>query len=221
MCGRFAFFSPAEAIAATFGLAAEPDVIQRFNVAPGQDLFSVRAEGDVPVADMFRWGLVPFWAKDPAIGNRMINARAETVTEKPSYRQAFRRRRCLIPANGFYEWQKTADGKQPWFISAKDAGLLAFAGLWEEWSGGEGEVMRTCTIITTPANEFMSNLHDRMPVIVPDGMYTDWLAADTHETELQQILVTGSGRELTAWKVSRAVNNPINEEPRLIDRAIA
>ncbi len=218
MCGRFAFFSPAEAIAATFGLAAAPKVVQRFNVAPGQDLFSVREEGDVPVADMFRWGLVPFWAKDPAIGNRMINARAETVTEKPSYRQAFRRRRCLIPADGFYEWQKIGDGKQPWFIRAKDSSLLAFAGLWEEWSGGEGEVLRTCTIITTAANEFMADLHDRMPVIVPDAMYADWLGAGTAEADLQQILVDGPDRELTAWKVSRAVNNPINDEPGLINR---
>jgi putative SOS response-associated peptidase YedK len=217
MCGRFAFFSPAEAIAATFGLAAVPDVVQRFNAAPGQDLFSVREEGEVPVADLFRWGLVPFWAKDPAIGNRMINARAETVTEKPSYRQAFRRRRCLIPADGFYEWQKTERGKQPWFISAKDSGLLAFAGLWEEWSAAEGELLRTCTIITTTANEFMADLHDRMPVIVPDAMHSDWLAAGTAKVDLQQILVAGPGRELAAWKVSRAVNNPLNDEAGLID----
>ena len=214
----FAFFSPAEAIAATFGLAAPPDVAQHFNVAPGQDLFSVREEGAARVADVFRWGLVPFWAKDPAIGNRMINARAETVSEKPSYRQAFRRRRCLIPADGFYEWQKTGEGKQPWFIRAKGSGLLAFAGLWEEWARGEDEVMRTCTIITTSANEFMAEMHDRMPVIVPDSRYTDWLGAGTSEAELQEILVAGPAPELTAWKVSRKVNNPVNDEPGLINR---
>ena len=172
------------------------------------------------MADQFRWGLVPFWAKDPAVGNRMINARAETVAEKPSYRQALRRRRCLIPADGFYEWQKATQGKQPWFISGSGGALLAFAGLWEEWRDADDTLLRTCTIITTVANEFMTELHQRMPVIVSSDQHETWLNTEASSVDLERVLAAGSEIELQAWPVSRKVNNPINDQPELIEAVV-
>jgi len=217
MCGRFAFFSSSEVITAVFGLKNTPALKPRFNVAPGQQVFSVRSEGGKLMADQFRWGLVPFWAKDPKVGHQMINARAETVAEKPSYRQALRRRRCLIPADGFYEWQKAINGKQPWFISGSGGALLAFAGLWDEWRDADDTLLRTCTIITAVANEFMTEIHQRMPVIVSSDQYETWLDTEASSTDFERVLTAGSEVELQAWPVSRKVNNPINDQPELIE----
>ncbi len=217
MCGRFAFYSPTEATAALFGVSAVPDIKPRYNVAPTQDIAAVRigAEDSRELA-LLRWGLVPFWAKDPSIGNRMINARAETVAEKPSFRAAYRHRRCLILADGFYEWRKEADGKTPYFISLASGEPFAFAGLWEDWhSKDTGEALQTTAIITTAANEFMSQLHHRMPVALQLDTADRWLDGD------DQVLseVSESGPAFRAWPVDRRVNNARNEGEGLVKAA--
>jgi putative SOS response-associated peptidase YedK len=217
VCGRFAFFSPAEALQAAFGVTAIANLQPRYNIAPTQDVIVVRSAADGLQVDRLRWGLVPFWAKDPAIGNRMINARAETVAEKPSFRQALRRRRCVVPADGFFEWQKTADGKQPWYISAADSGLLAFAGLWEEWRGGDEGPLQTFTIITTVADAFMQTLHHRMPVMFDRAGVDQWLEPQAAPADIDHLLQAAAAPELRAWPVSRAVNTPMNDRPELIE----
>jgi putative SOS response-associated peptidase YedK len=217
MCGRFAFYSPAEATAALFGASLEAEPAARFNIAPTQDIAVIRRdEQKGTTLTMVRWGLVPFWAKDPSIGNRMINARAETVAEKPSFRAAYRKRRCLIPADGFYEWH-TSDGKKvPWFISLKNAQTFAFAGLWESWLDKEsGEVLETAAIITTEANEFMRRLHHRMPVIMESGETDAWLGGD--DNALAHAATNAPACQ--AWPVDRRVNNARNEGQDLIEPA--
>ena len=168
MCGRFAFYSPSEATAALFGATTSTEVVPRYNIAPTQFIAAVRGdEHDAPELAMLRWGLVPFWAKDPSIGNRMINARSETVAEKPSFRNAYKKRRCLILADGFYEWRKEGDGKTPYFISLADGSPFAFAGLWENWTSKESdESLQSAAIITAAASDFMAQLHQRMPVVM-------------------------------------------------------
>lgn len=215
MCGRFALFSPAEALQAAFGVADIGELQPRYNIAPTQDVVVIRAGTEGLLVDRLRWGLVPFWAKDPAIGNRMINARAETVAEKPSFRQALRRRRCVVPADGFFEWQKTAAGKQPWYISAADSRVLAFAGLWEEWRGADDATLRTFTIITTVADAFMQTLHHRMPVMLNDATMSTWLDSQAAPADIERML-HASAPELDAWPVSRAVNTPLNDSPELL-----
>jgi putative SOS response-associated peptidase YedK len=218
MCGRFAFFSPVEAIAQAFGVAAPEWFEPRYNIAPTQNVVALLAGADAaPEWRSLRWGLVPFWAKDPAIGNRMINARAETITEKPSYRQPFKRRRCLIAADGFYEWKKTAAGKIPWYISLQSGAPLAFAAIWDSWEKGEGDALQSCSIITAPANQFMAELHHRMPVIIGRNTMSDWLAPDADSARLAARLMLPSRVKLQAWPVSRAVNSPLNDEPALAE----
>ena len=216
MCGRFAFYSPAEATTALFGAASGAiEVAERYNIAPTQSVAAIRedAAGARELA-MFRWGLVPSWAKDPAIGNRMINARAETVAEKPSYRSAYKHRRCAILANGFYEWRKEGNGKTPWFITTKDDSPFAFAGLWEAWSDKEtGESLQTTTIITADANDFMSSLHHRMPVILQPDAADRWFSGDNELIHN----VADITPELKAWPVDRRVNNARNEGADLIE----
>lgn len=216
MCGRFAFYSPSEATTALFGVqSGTVEIEKRYNIAPTQYVAAIREDqaGTRELA-MLRWGLVPSWAKDPAIGNRMINARAETVAEKPSYRSAYKHRRCAILANGFYEWRKEGNGKTPWFITTEDDSPFAFAGLWESWSDKEtGETMQTTTIITADANEFMSSLHHRMPVILQPVAADRWFSGDNeliHE-------VAKITPELKAWPVDRRVNNARNEGADLIE----
>ena len=219
MCGRFAFFSPAEAIQKAFGVALPGAPHPSYNIAPTQNVWVIRHDdqGEL-IADTCRWGLVPFWAKDPAIGNRMINARAETVGEKPAYRQAFARRRCLGLASGFYEWHTDDTGKWPWFIRHASADVFGMAGLWEHWDG-EGSPLQTCTIITAPANEFMSKLHHRMPVIMLAEQMQAWLAETSAKERLSELLLAPQPIELKAWKVSRRVNSPANDTPDLIAAA--
>ena len=216
MCGRFAFFSPAEAIASLFGLSDIPTLTPHFNIAPSQDVFVIHKPDDQRIGEFFRWGLVPFWAKDPAIGNRMINARAETLAEKPSFRTAYKRRRCLLPVDGFFEWKKTPDGKQPWFISSAEAQPMLFAGLWDEWQGDEGNPLRSCTIITTAANGFMQDLHQRMPVIVSPDQAGIWLDNSSDRAATDAVLDKAHDTDLQAWPVSRRVNSPRNDDPDLI-----
>ena len=217
MCGRFAFYSPSEATAALFGATSSTEVVPRYNIAPTQFIAAVHtdAQGAAELA-MLRWGLVPFWAKDPSIGNRMINARAETVAEKPSFRSAYKKRRCLILADGFYEWRKEGDGKTPYFISRADGSPFAFAGLWEEWNSKESdESLQTTAIITTAANEFMAQLHQRMPVVMLPEQAERWLGGDM---ELLSEVIDKSPA-FRAWPVDRKVNNARNEDAALIDPA--
>ena len=217
MCGRFAFYSPSEATAALFGASSTTEVVARYNIAPTQFIAAVRHdEQNVPELAMLRWGLVPFWAKDPSIGNRMINARAETVAEKPSFRNAYKKRRCLILADGFYEWRKEGDGKTPYFISLADGSPFAFAGLWEDWSSKESdETLQTTAIITTAASDFMAQLHQRMPVVMQPEQAERWLGGDT---ELLSEVIDNSP-SFQAWPVERTVNNARNEDPALIEPA--
>jgi putative SOS response-associated peptidase YedK len=215
MCGRFAFYSPSEATAALFGVRSELETVPRYNIAPTQSVAAVRnADASLREFVTLRWGLVPSWAKDPAIGNRMINARSETVAEKPSFRSAYRKRRCLILANGFYEWRKEAGGKTPWFITTEDDSPFAFAGLWERWDSKESDrSLQTTTIVTAPANEFMQGLHHRMPVILQADGADRWLAGDD---ELIHNLAEITPA-LKAWAVGRRVNNARNEGAELIE----
>lgn len=217
MCGRFAFYSPAEATAALFGASGPLDVKPRYNIAPTQFIAAVRNdENGGRELTAFRWGLVPSWAKDPSIGNRMINARAETVAEKPSFRNAYRKRRCLVLADGFYEWHTEAGVKIPYFISLAGGEPFAFAGLWENWQSKDSdESLQTTTIVTTAANEFLSRLHNRMPVVLEPGNAGRWLDGD------MELLgeVIESPPAFRAWPVDRRVGNARNEAPELIEAA--
>ena len=215
MCGRFAFYSPSEATAALFGANTSTEVVPRYNIAPTQFVAAVRRdEQEAPELAMLRWGLVPFWAKDPSIGNRMINARSETVAEKPSFRNAYKKRRCLILADGFYEWRKEGDGKTPYYISLADESPFAFAGIWENWNSKESdESLQSAAIITAAASNFMAQLHQRMPVVVRPEQADRWLAGDA---ELLSEVID-NGPEFRAWPVDRKVNNARNEDAALIE----
>jgi len=214
MCGRFAFYSPSEAAAALFGVSGSIEVQPRRNIAPTQYIAAIRNDDkqDRELV-MLRWGLVPFWAKDPSIGNRMINARAETVAEKPSYRNAYKHRRCIVLADGFYEWQRAGEVKTPYFISLASGEPFALAGLWENWNDKEsGESLQTTTLITTEANDFMAPLHHRMPVILESNTAGEWLAGSNDLLDD----VAAITPQLQAWPVDRRVNNARNEGEELV-----
>jgi putative SOS response-associated peptidase YedK len=218
MCGRFAFYSPAEAVAALFDIRGGiPELEPRYNIAPTQAIAAGReTQAGERQFVMLRWGLVPHWAKDPSVGNRMINARVETAAEKPSFRAAFRQRRCIIFADGFYEWRKEGSAKTPYFISLQSGLPFAFAGLWEAWTDrGTGESLQTAAILTTEANEFLAGLHDRMPVVLDPEAAGRWLGRDPVLPEK-----SGAGRTgFRAWPVSRRVNTAVNEGPDLVEPA--
>ncbi|MBT8423035.1 MAG: SOS response-associated peptidase [Gammaproteobacteria bacterium] len=219
MCGRFAFFSPAEAITAAFGFGAPHVFTPRYNIAPTQQVLTIVSdESGRPLWKQQQWGLVPFWAKDQAIGNRMINARAETIAEKPSYRQSFSRRRCLVPASGFYEWSKGDDDKKtPVFISRADEAPLLMAGIWDVWEKGEGDPLHSFSIVTREANDFMRDLHHRMPVILEPAAMDDWFDPAADKEALLQKVNAEVAIELQAWPVSRRVNSPLNDAPELVE----
>lgn len=214
MCGRFAFYSPSEATAALFGVDGSIAVEPRYNIAPTQFIAAVREDEEQNrELVMLRWGLVPFWAKDPAIGNRMINARAETVAERPSYRAAFQHRRCLVLADGFYEWRKEGNTKTPYFISLASGKPFGLAGLWENWTDkNSGESIQSTTLITTAANDFMATLHHRMPVILQADTANEWLSGSGDFLERS----AASSPALQAWPVDRRVNNARNSGAELI-----
>ena len=214
MCGRFAFYSPSEATAALFGVDGSVAVEPRYNIAPTQFIAAVREDEEQNrELVMLRWGLVPFWAKDPAIGNRMINARAETVAERPSYRAAFQHRRCLVLADGFYEWRKEGNTKTPYFISLASGKPFGLAGLWENWTDkNSGESIQSTTLITTAANDFMATLHHRMPVILQADTANEWLSGSGDFLERS----AASSPALQAWPVDRRVNNARNSGAELI-----
>lgn len=217
MCGRFAFYSPSEATAALFGVEASVPVEQRYNIAPTQYVAAIRCDDEKnKELIMLRWGLVPSWAKDPSIGNRMINARAETIAEKPSFRTAYRKRRCLILADGFYEWHTENDVKVPYYISLTTGDPFAFAGLWEHWqSKATDENLQTTTIVTTAANDLLSRIHHRMPIVLEPKNADRWLRGEMNLLDE----LTANAPALQAWPVDRVVNNARNEAPALINPA--
>jgi putative SOS response-associated peptidase YedK len=219
MCGRYTLRTPVDTLAEQFDLDEYPSSLTAsYNIAPTQEVATVVEEDDKRKLEMFHWGLIPSWAKEPQIGNRMINARAETVHEKPSFRSAFKARRCLILADGFYEWQKADNGKQPFYIHMKDGSPFAFAGLWETWKNGEE--LRSCAIITTDANDLMNAIHHRMPVVLHPENYGVWLDPDFDEKDsLKDLLKPFPSEEMEAYMVSRRVNKPSNNEPSVVEPA--
>ena len=215
MCGRYslAIADPAQ-VRARFPIGESVEVRPRYNVAPGDDVLAVTTdkEGN-PRGELLRWGLVPSWSKSPGSAAKMINARAETLSDRPAYRGAFERFRCLIPADGFYEWRRPETGpKQPFHITRRDHELFAFAGLWSVWRR-DSEVIRSCTIITTAANEAVAELHDRMPVILPRDREAAWLDAGTPPEVLHELLAGLGAESMAAREVSTAVNDARHDEP--------
>lgn len=225
MCGRFVSSSPPDEIARYFDAQppAEAALEPNWNVAPTNDVYVVMVDGGVRHLEPHHWGLVPFWATSPAIGNKMINARSEGLAEKNAFKHAFRKRRCIVPADGFYEWQKVPGQKtkQPYFIQREDHEPLAFAGLWEEWRGPDRDGqqrLRSATIITTSANETMAPIHDRMPVLLPPSAWDEWLDPANADLEtLGRLLVPAPPRILTMHPVATDVGNVRNRGPHLVD----
>ena len=216
MCGRYVSKIDAD-LERHFNLQKVPFDFSSYNVAPGTNVPVVRqAESGERELVLMRWGLIPHWAKEERIGYKMINARAETVDSKPAFRQPFKRHRCLIPANGFYEWRKTQSSKIPYYIYPRDDSVMGFAGLWDIWTNPEGERIESCTIITTAANAVIQPLHDRMPLIVePDG-YDVWLTGNVDGAS--EVLGVPSSVQLEAYPVSTRVNKPANDDPGCIER---
>jgi putative SOS response-associated peptidase YedK len=225
MCGRYTnTVTDPNVIAQAFALETPPDTDElqaRYNIAPTQQIMTVgKNKEDRNSIAWMRWGLIPSWAKDPAIGNRMINARAETLAEKPSFRTAYRKRRCLIVADGFYEWRKNDDGsKTPMYIRMKDGALFGLAGLWEQWRDKESdEKIVSCTIITGTPNDLIKPLHHRMAVILPPEHYETWLSRDIQDTAvLQDLLQPYPSDRMVAYAVSRKVNNAAYDSPDVIE----
>jgi putative SOS response-associated peptidase YedK len=219
MCGRFTLTVDAAELQQAFPQFAFPEMYAaRFNIAPSQPILAVPNDGHNKV-DFFVWGLIPSWAKDPAIGNRLINARGETLGEKPSFRGSYKYHRCLILADGFYEWKAEPGTKRkmPYFIHRQDRSPFAFAGLWDEWHAPDGGSVRTCTIVTTEPNQLLSPIHNRMPVILAPNDYAQWLdpAARTPES-LDPLLKPFPADKMAAYPVSTLVNTPANDRPELI-----
>jgi putative SOS response-associated peptidase YedK len=223
MCGRFTLRSSVKEIAEA--LEAVSDKINedkaRYNIAPTQTIVAARESADVRELVQLKWGLVPAWAKDPSIGSRLINARSETVAEKPSFKEALRLRRCLIPASGFYEWKRTETGnKQPFYFKMRDEQPFAFAGLWERWGEGR-DTVESCTILTTEANELLAPVHDRMPVIVAPKDYGLWLDQKMNKADqLTPLLRPYPAKEMTSHPVSSSVNNPRYDHEDMLAPAI-
>jgi len=218
MCGRFSLATGVDVLRGLFEVEGEaPELAPRWNVAPTQPVAVVVVTNEGPRAlRLMRWGLVPSWAKDPAIGNRMINARAETLADKPSFRDALRRRRCLVVADGFYEWKKEGTRKTPLWIHPVDGGVLAFAGLWDRWTSPDGEVVESCTIVTCKANALIGAFHERMPVILPPGGWDLWLDPEPRDPRgLLDLLVPCPPERLAVRDASPRVNSPANEGPEL------
>ena len=211
MCGRFALFASGEEVAERFQLVVLPLFEPRYNIAPTQSVAAVRSGDEGRSMSFLRWGLIPSWSADPKIAYKLINARSETVAEKPSFRSAFKTRRCLIPSSAFYEWQKTGKSKQPYCIRPRDGGLFSFAGLWEHWNDPQGEVIESCSVLTTAANELMQPIHDRMPVILDSASEEAWLDPRSSTDAIQSLFVPYATR---GWKPSRSVRMSATSETR-------
>jgi len=210
MCGRYALHSNPDVVALQFGLEEPPDFRASYNICPGSDVLVVTSKG----ARQHRWGLIPHWAKDPSIGNKLANARGESIAERPAFRDAFRQWRCLVPASGFYEWQSIAGQKHPWYLRPRDAGLFGLAGITSLWQG-----VRSVSLITTAPNSLMERIHERMPVIVQPGDYAQWLDPANQDIDALMTFVRPYPTErMDGWPVSPRVNQPENDEPGLLDR---
>ncbi len=230
MCGRFTLFESSEVLSKEFGVPIRFDLTPRYNIAPSQQVLAVRSRPDSGEREfsLLRWGFIPSWSKDPAIGYKMINTRSETAPEKPSFRNAFKRRRCLVPASGFYEWQKKqGSSKQPYYISQREKRggrrpVMAIAGLWERWEGHspeegtEGASIESCTLLTTEANEMVAPIHDRMPVLISPENYELWLSGPDPEA-LRSLLAPFPPEKMEARPVSRRVNDPSADSASLLD----
>ena len=248
MCGRFTLTNPTDELAGYFNVLVNTQLAPRYNIAPTQPVACIRrtAPDDAPasMADgqtvrelvEMRWGLIPYWAKNPAIGTRMINARSESVADKPAYKEAFRQRRCLVVADGFYEWKRLDGAKQPYFIYMEDRRPFAFAGLWERWKPRQGQLekisgaarptvpmstdgrVESCSFLTTGPNELMEPIHDRMPVILPAEHWETWLDPEVDERQaLEELLLPYPAGEMRAHPVSTHVNKPANDDPACIE----
>lgn len=225
MCGRYTLVTHQEQLAEEFEILDVEAMLQRFNIAPTQMVPVVRVAADTHARrlDMLRWGLIPHWAKDPSIGSRMINARSEGAAEKPAFRVPLRRRRCLLPSTGFYEWKPPPPGsargskKQPYYIRRADERVFAFAGLWDQWRDADGSAVESCTILTTAPNDLIRSLHDRMPLIVPREHYSLWLDPEVQEVEaLTPVMRPFESAELVLYAVGTRVNKPTVDDPACI-----
>jgi putative SOS response-associated peptidase YedK len=218
VCGRFSLGGTVR-VGQLFDLPNWPETPPRYNIAPGQDLLAVIRNRETVARESrtFRWGLVPFWAKDPTIGNRLINARAETVAAKPAFRRPLRERRCLILADGFYEWEQRGRRKQPWYIRMRDSRPFAFAGLWDRWQPASDEPIETCAIVTTEPNDVVGRVHNRMPAILSPEAYGLWLDPTFQDVEgMQAVLRPFPAEEMVAFPVGTQVNSPVHDSPDLI-----
>ena len=218
MCGRFALSKSDRIDWAQFGVRRGPLLPPHWNLGPGRPIASVRNMGEGAEVAMLTWGLVPFWAKDRSIGQRLSNARAESVHEKPAFRAAFQKRRCLIPADGFYEWQAVTGSarKQPWFVHRPDEGVFALAGLWERWQPPAGDVLESCTVLTTAANALMAPIHERMPVIIDAARRAEWLSPETDAVSARALLAPWAAADMLAYRVSTRVNTQAHDDAACI-----
>jgi putative SOS response-associated peptidase YedK len=225
MCGRITLAATPKQLHDLFAItetsAQDPSILKpRFNIPPSQEVLAVRETPEHHGWELvtLRWGLIPAWAKDPKIGNRLINARAESLAEKPSFRAAFQKRRCLIPADGFFEWKKRNGKREPYCVRLRDGRPFAFAGLWDQWQSTDGELVESCTIVTTDANDLVRPLHDRMPVIVDPQDYERWLDRRIQDpAKLREILKPYPSERMIAYPVSAAVNNPRHDDARCVE----
>jgi len=217
MCGRYAITTAPEAIRQLFAYLEQPNFPPRYNIAPTQPVPIVRmAEGKRQLA-LVRWGLIPAWVKDPRTFSLVINARGESVLDKPAFRNAMKRRRCLFPADGFYEWKRDGERKQPYFVRLKSGAPLAFAGLWETWMGPNGEEQETAAIVTTTASRSIAHIHDRMPVIVPPDAFNFWLDPNVDGEMAASVIQPAKDALIEAYEVSSAVNRTANDSPLLVE----
>ncbi len=222
MCGRYVVTSAPEAIRALFGYPEQPNFPPRYNIAPTQPIGIVRLQDGKRQFALVRWGLLPSWVKDPKNFTLLINARGESLTEKPAFRAAVKRRRCLIPADGFYEWKAVGPRKQPYFVRPNGTQPLAFAGLWETWTGPNGEELETAAIVTTRANRALAGIHERMPVIISPDAFNLWLDCANVDAETACALIASAPETaLEAYEVSTAVNRTANDNPKLLERWLA
>ena len=220
MCGRYSLQTPADTLAQHFQLAKVPLMRPRYNIAPRQPVLTVRIPAPQNGREIWlaRWGLIPSWAKDPSIGERLIIARAETVADKPAFRDAMARMRCLIPADGYYEWQRQGRRKQPFYIRMKDGRPFAFAGLWERWIGPDGKAVETCALLTTEPSESLRSIHNRMPVILDPSSYDLWLDPTVRRAaQLQLLFRPYRDEDLTAYPVSLHVNDPSHDDAACLE----
>ena len=219
MCGRYALIASAPRLARLLGLMDVPELPARYNIAPSQSVAAVRASRTRdPELVLMRWGLIPAWSKTPGKDYRMINAKAETLAQRPAFRTAYRRRRCLIPADGFYEWKRLPNRKQPYYITMKDAEPFVFAGLWEQWRGPDEDIIDSCTIITTEPNATVAPIHNRMPAILAQQDYHAWLDPDHQDTDtLNALLKPYDDESMVAKPVGAHVNNPRHDDSRCVE----